>query len=412
MGHHTPPAKDDHLRPATLLHKFTQFIDGDSAGRTSPAAPGTSGDLDVIYEDGEGGDDRREPLMRTSSLESKSYVVNVIEPGGTLALIVGGDRGVRKLIVSTAVKKLSPRWKDVVARSKREGFRGEKRVRLSDDDADMMLLVMHIAHHLYERVPKTLDFDQLLGIARICNRYDMNSMIIPFVADWMALHQPKILRVGYEQWLYIAHQFGKEADYLRLAKHLAFYCRINAEKQLLVPGTDRVLDGCFPEGCLAAIRHVRVKTLVSFLETMYSQVTRMVDGNSCEAGDTAQSLPETDERTMCTLYNHGFMIRYFKMQGYWPPVPNAGVIEESVLEVAHRLTDIPPIHMPSLRHDSVTSKVASIQSTTPPSQHEACDAGKILKVKIKKLIEATEAPVEAHTLEEMRSNARKFGWET
>jgi hypothetical protein len=212
----------------------------------------------------EGGDVKREAqLYDTDPSPSR---ITVIEPKGTLALMVGREHHMRRLIVSSNIKRLNPKWQAVVARrypsplvllrlllmahSTREGFKGKRQIRLPDDDADMMLVLMWIVHFRFSEVPMTLDFSQLLAVTRICKRYDMNEIVNPFVVGWMTLHQISFLKVGYEQWLYIAYQFGMEDVYARLTRDLAVDCRINANKQLLVRGTDQVLDGLFPDETL------------------------------------------------------------------------------------------------------------------------------------------------------------------
>jgi hypothetical protein len=293
----------------------------------------------------------------------------------------------------------------------------------------MMLVLMRIGHSRFAEVPTALEFKQLLELARICNRYDTNQLIYPYIHSWISPHQPKILQQGYEQWLYIAYQFGLEDDYSKLSKYLAIECRINPEKQLLVPGAGQVMTGCFPDECLckyslhdvhddkrtfsnilpAAIRHSRVKTLVSILNTVYSLVTKMTQGNTCQAQNPTPTLPGIDERTLCTHYNHGSLQRYLKMQGYWPPIFNVGSIEGSVVEMTDGLFAIPKINMPSLRCDSVTINDGTTQSTTPDKQHAACDAGMILADKIQEVLDRLKPVVEMRTLEAIRTNARKSG---
>jgi hypothetical protein len=98
------------------------------------------------------------------------------------------------------------------------------------------------------------------------------------------------------------------------------------------------------------------------------------------------------------------MIRFLKMQGYWPPLVDAGVVQGSVIEVANHLIEIPTIIMPLLRHDSVTEVVAPV---TPASAHAECDAGRILKSKINELLTSMETAAEGPTLEELKRNTRK-----
>jgi len=113
-----------------------------------------------------------------------------------------------------------------------------------------MLVFMLVAHLRFTEVPRQLSFNQLFEMARICDRYDVNDVLDPFIPVWIGLHRSASSEMVYEQWLYIAHQFGMEAGYIQLAKYLVANCRINIKKQLLLPESGRVLTGDYLEGCL------------------------------------------------------------------------------------------------------------------------------------------------------------------
>jgi hypothetical protein len=102
---------------------------------------------------------------------------------------------------------------------------------------------------------------------------------------------------------------------------------------------------------------------------------------------------------MCTLYNHGIMIRYLKMLGYWPPPAHIG---SSVLGVAHHIIETPQINVPICRVASAADVAGN-----PNRHHADCDAGKILKSKIKDLLENMDTPIDDGVLEELRRKARK-----
>lgn len=55
---------------------------------------------------------------------------------------------------------------------------------------------------------------------------------------------------GYEQWLYVACQFGLVEEYLRLAKHLALNARVDDNGELLNPGTSIQTGGYILDKCL------------------------------------------------------------------------------------------------------------------------------------------------------------------
>jgi hypothetical protein len=114
----------------------------------------------------------------------------------------------------------------------------------------MMVQVMKIAHYDFNGLFSTLDFGQILAMALISYSFQTNRLLVPFLANWAIPHKKKILDTGYEQWLFIAWQFGFEDDYLKLSKHLATHCKVDEEGQLLSLAGDTVLTGHFPEGAL------------------------------------------------------------------------------------------------------------------------------------------------------------------
>lgn len=167
----------------------------------------------------------------------------------------------RKFIVSRPhMIALSPRWKEVVSRQSklqakiiRRPFWGRKattHVVLPSDDAAAVRLVLCIAHLQYDKLPKKLDFQELVRLAEVAERYELNPILLPHVKPWLQHYISRLLEPGYEQWLYIAWQFGFEEEFLKLACHLALRCAVNDGGQLLIPTTDQVVEGRFPKGVL------------------------------------------------------------------------------------------------------------------------------------------------------------------
>ncbi|KAJ4297646.1 hypothetical protein N0V90_005540 [Kalmusia sp. IMI 367209] len=352
---------------------------------------------------------------------------STIHPKGNLILIVGNEstqRRKRNIIVqSDTVEQFSPRWKDLVARSTREGVLSRRRrLLLQDDDADMMLVLMQLSHawHL-DKVPRELSFRQLLAVACICERYDMNVQVSPWLRSWIVPHQRNILTPRREQWLSIAYQFGLEGHYVKLARHLAQNCRIDKDGCLYVPGTQEKLVGHFPEDTIAQIRRTRIKTLASFFSIVYSVVSTMENNNICQAELPRSPYADVNialgaEHTMCTHSNHGEIIRYLKMYGYWPPITQAGTVTKSVNEVFEHLTTIPAIRFRSTYHTCLKDIEAAADRGTAPSEflcsmHSKCDMGKVLGAKITDAWEKMEHPVTQETVDQIRANATKSGLE-
>jgi hypothetical protein len=121
---------------------------------------------------------------------------------------------------------------------------------VSQDDPRALALLLYILHWNTRMLPQTLTLDELVHLAQLAERYDLNHILINYLDLWLAPHRERILEPGYEQWLYVAWQFGLEEDYLRLANHLTINCAINAKGQLVPPTSKQPIEGVFPPKAL------------------------------------------------------------------------------------------------------------------------------------------------------------------
>lgn len=174
-------------------------------------------------------------------------------PQGNLVLAVGEQsprKRFRKITVqSETMKNFGRRWTEAIELSEREGLLSRRRVLyLPLDDPDMMLVLMWLSHVWHIRkVPKLLSFKQLLAMTDLCEKYEMNSQVAPYIQAWIEPYQGKLLSPGREQWLTIATQFGMERHYATLARHLVLNCRVNVQGKLLIPGRRELLTGRIPQ---------------------------------------------------------------------------------------------------------------------------------------------------------------------
>jgi hypothetical protein len=109
---------------------------------------------------------------------------------------------------------------------------------------------MQIVHLRFKVLASRLSFLQLVDLAVASQRYNMHEVLMPFLSTWTAPHRQGILHPGKEQWLFIAYQFGYEADYRHLAKHMALNCRVDKDGNLLNTAGD-VITGTFPDNALS-----------------------------------------------------------------------------------------------------------------------------------------------------------------
>ena len=108
---------------------------------------------------------------------------------------------------------------------------------------------MLIAHFRYKDVVQALQFSEIVALAQVAKHYQINHMLVHYLDHWTRPFRSQILNPGYEEWLYVACQFGYEEDYLRLARHLALSSKVNEQGQLL-SSKGEVILGTFPRGCL------------------------------------------------------------------------------------------------------------------------------------------------------------------
>lgn len=170
-----------------------------------------------------------------------------------ITILVGNEAdpgGLRKFFVSRPhMEQISDRWRETIRGNTVTVFPGVRRTKpivFPDDDANTIRLVLQIAHLQFHKVPKHLSLDELISLAKVAERYDLNHILTSSLDTWLAPHRPRFLEPGYEPWLCIAWQFGLEDDFIQLATHLAVHCWVNANGALLVPGKQELVPDVFP----------------------------------------------------------------------------------------------------------------------------------------------------------------------
>jgi len=186
------------------------------------------------------------------------------DKGEKLKLIVGSDtRTMTTMIVCPSVlRNLSKEWASLVDQAVKTTWnkglprlKHSRQIVLPDYDPAMMAQIMKIAHNKFTNFIPVLDFSQTLKISLICCRFQMNHLIMPFLKHRAFHHKAEILRPGYEQWLFVAYQFGIEDDYLKLSKHLAVNCRVDQKGELFNLAGDATLEGHFPGDAIGKSTH-------------------------------------------------------------------------------------------------------------------------------------------------------------
>jgi hypothetical protein len=177
-----------------------------------------------------------------------------------MQLIVGHDgsrNGRATFTVSEPhVRNLSPRWAQLVARQAPRGRlwpSGTKRIRLRDEDTGTIRIYMYIAHLQFQQLPDEMDFPEIVRLAEAAERFEMHHLLAAHIGRWLAPYRSKLLHKGYEEWLYVAYQFGYQDEYLNLAKYLAMNCAVDEAGKLVAPESDGLLTGLFPPKALGLL---------------------------------------------------------------------------------------------------------------------------------------------------------------
>jgi hypothetical protein len=119
-----------------------------------------------------------------------------------------------------------------------------------EDDPGAMFLILYIIHFKTYMLPQTLEFKQIVQLAKIAERYDLNHILIGYVDTWLAPYHARLLEAGFEEWLFVAWQFGLENHYFTLANHLAMNCQVDENFYLLEVGSDLPIVGTYPPDTL------------------------------------------------------------------------------------------------------------------------------------------------------------------
>ena len=172
-----------------------------------------------------------------AQLQSRSLPETILDDNGDLKLVVGGADGesTRQIFIvcsrtlsraSTVFKRmLYGQFKESASTSRAEG---QWTVHLPEDDPATMKLALAILHALFDRVPGTLDLNQLYELLILLDKWDMMLIVKPWAKIWFK----KIRRIGNEQpleelrYMWVAWQVGARSHLDDLARsHARRLCK-------------------------------------------------------------------------------------------------------------------------------------------------------------------------------------------
>lgn len=172
-----------------------------------------------------------------------------LDPTGDLTVLVDIDHEKTRLIVSSqALCLASPVWRAML--NPESGFQeatsADRTISFPDDDAQTLLLLLRICHLRFSEVPQTLDLNQFFETAILCDKYDMVSLIRPWLSKWQ---EPLLPRAGEDddkQWLFISWTLGDSVVFERIVEKLVLKSEGRGEGQC-IGSYGKVLGSSIPE---------------------------------------------------------------------------------------------------------------------------------------------------------------------
>lgn len=156
-------------------------------------------------------------------------IQEICDPYGDLDLIApvmtaGAELNKRFKVSSKTMSRVCQAWKKMLDPDcpfVEARMVGQGELSLPEDDAAPLAILLHIAHLNFDRVPQELSFEELLALAVLTDKYDGTRLVQPWIQSWIAGLEYLLLEPGYEEWLWIAWEFGQLESFQRLALHLA-----------------------------------------------------------------------------------------------------------------------------------------------------------------------------------------------
>ncbi|KAF3917530.1 hypothetical protein AA313_de0200490 [Arthrobotrys entomopaga] len=200
-------------------------------------------------------------------------------------------------------------------------------------DPHAMHQILKILHSETDDDLFNIDFEELKQIAVVCQRFELQAPLRPWIRIWLEKHQEPINTPGHEDWLLISHAFGRGDGVKELISTLAEECSTvsDCDSYLLRKGVP-VSKELWPDSCLEKILSLRQKQvegivngLRSFLQSILADDARMQEHCS-------------DERCMDMTY--GSLLRSVRKLGLWHLLNYKEEWHGSVVDLLGRVNEI------------------------------------------------------------------------
>ena len=171
-----------------------------------------------------------------------------IDDGDLQLLVTYSGKRVAVGVSSHAMSLASPVWKKILhppfsKLPSAEAGNDDKQFDFSDDDWEALLVLLHIVHLQFSKVPDSLAFETIVQVAVLCDKYDCVGLVKPWLSLWY--EETHALEPGHELWLFIAWVLGKKEIFQDLATKLVNVVKTNFKGDCLT-STGEILASQMP----------------------------------------------------------------------------------------------------------------------------------------------------------------------
>jgi hypothetical protein len=132
-----------------------------------------------------------------------------------------------------------------------------------DDDDKALEFILQFIHHRHDMLPAALVFPELVRIAEICDKYELQLALKPTVDKFLEPHKKNLTGSLYRDWLLVSHVFGYADIFSKISKELILTGSWTGNSLLFSDGASIPLSSCTPSSVTGT--HHLAPTTASFL---------------------------------------------------------------------------------------------------------------------------------------------------
>lgn len=129
----------------------------------------------------------------------------------------------------------------------------DKVIPLPEDNLEALTILLHIAHLKFNKVPRHIEFEELVNLAVLTDKYQATQIVSPWLKDWLEPLNKTVGKDGYEDWLWIAWEYGLDEIFQLVANQLVLESSVD-DSGSIVTADGRISTETMPPGIIGNSR--------------------------------------------------------------------------------------------------------------------------------------------------------------